>query len=94
MNGNELVMNNTEGACSCLIKSDFINKDDANLLVIRIEDPKAQKNQLHLANLVGKSSLSLAGRWEARLGDDSSWSNIPLPAKFGTSPNVFFEPSK
>jgi hypothetical protein len=95
INGNELAINtNAEGACICVIKPDFINKDDANLLVIRIEDAKAQKNQLHLANLVGKNSLSLAGRWEARLGDDSSWSNIPLPAKFGTSPNVFFEPSK
>ena len=95
INGNELVVNtNAEGVSSWLIKTDFINKDDANLLVIRIEDPTAQKNQLHLANLVGKNSLSLAGRWEARLGDDSSWSNIPLPAKFGTSPNVFFEPSK
>ena len=95
MNGNGLVINsNAEGGCSCLIKTEFINKDDANLLVIRIEDVKSQSNQLHLVNLVGKNSLSLSGRWEARLGDDSSWSNIPLPAKFGISPNVFFEPRK
>ena len=95
MNGNELSINtNDKGGCICVIKPDFINKDDANLLVIRVENKESQENHFHPGNLVGKNSLSLVGRWEARLGHDSSWSNIPLPAKFGTSPDVFFEPGR
>ena len=92
MNGNELSINtNAKGGCICEIKPSFINKDDANLLVIRVEDQDSQKSYFHPGNLVGKNSYSLVGWWEARLGHDSSWSNIPLPAKFGTSPDVFFE---
>jgi len=34
----------------------------------------------------------LAGRWQFRVGDDPAWSNIPLPAKFGGSTDIFFEP--
>jgi hypothetical protein len=26
-----------------------------------------------------------------RLGEDPNWSNIPLPARFGASPDILFE---
>ncbi len=95
MNGNELaVSTKPDGGSSFGIKSDFINKDDANLLVIRVNEKESGDHQLSRINLYGMTVLSLDGRWEARLGDDSSWSNIPLPAKFGASPNVFFEPAR
>ena len=37
-------------------------------------------------------SFSLAGRWQFRAGDDSGFSDIPLPAKFGTSADMVFVP--
>lgn len=95
MNGNELAVSaKPDGGSSFGIKSEFINKDDANLLVIRVNEKESGDHQLSRISLYGMTVLSLEGRWEARLGDDSSWSNIPLPAKFGASPNVFFEPAR
>jgi hypothetical protein len=57
-------------------------------LVIRL----ATGTFLPVPTVAGKTSLALRGRWEVRLGDDPEWSNIPLPAKFGTSPDIVFEP--
>jgi hypothetical protein len=34
--------------------------------------------------------LELSGRWEVKFGFDNAASNIPLPAKFGMSPDVFY----
>jgi len=67
--------------------------DDANLLVLRIENPEGVL-QLPAAPVLvsGMHELPLKGRWQVRLGDDNSWSNIPLPAKFGGSTDIFFEP--
>ncbi len=67
--------------------------DDANLLVLRIENPDGTVMLPDPPVLVsGQQKLPLKGRWQLRLGDDKSWSNIPLPAKFGGSTDVFFEP--
>jgi hypothetical protein len=67
--------------------------DDANLLVMRIENPDGLLMLPEAPVLVsGTQKLALKGRWQLRLGDDSSWSNIPLPAKFGGSTDIFFEP--
>jgi len=65
-----------------------LNLDDANLLVIRL----ASGEFLPPPSLQGQRSFPMAGRWEVRLGDEPAWSNIPLPAKFGTSPDIVFEP--
>lgn len=70
------------------INPKWIEAGDANLLVIRatgrvVEAPLLQS---------GDRKLALAGRWQMRRGDDSSWSNMPLPAKFGTSTDIVFEP--
>lgn len=67
--------------------------DDANLLVIRT---KAKFEQSPLPEIPTVSTrgaaFSLFGRWQFRLGDDPSWSNIPLPARYGVSPDIVFQP--
>jgi hypothetical protein len=70
------------------IPKKVVNLDDANLLVIRLATGK----YLPAPTVAGKTSLEMRGRWEVRLGDDPAWSNIPLPARFGTSPDIVFEP--
>ena len=67
--------------------------DDYNLLVLRIEhrDGETGINSPPLL-LSGSNTFELKGRWQFRIGDDKSWSNIPLPAKFGGSPDILFEP--
>ena len=77
------------GASSAFtIPAKIINLDDANLLVIRL----AEKEFLSPPTLVGKTQFAMKGRWEVRVGDDPTWSNIPLPAKFGASTDIYFEP--
>jgi type 1 glutamine amidotransferase/nicotinamidase-related amidase len=63
--------------------------DDANLIVIRVKFGKGPRG-LHTAPML--PSLPLKGRWQFRIGDDPSWSNMPLPAKFGGSTDMYFEP--
>ena len=38
----------------------------------------------------GKDSLLLSGHWQFRIGNQESLSSIPLPAKFGGSPDIVF----
>lgn len=66
--------------------------DDVNLLVLRLEPAKqglAEPPRI----ISGSQQLSLRGKWQVRLGDDPSWSNMPLPAKFGAPPDIYFEPT-
>jgi nicotinamidase-related amidase len=67
--------------------------DEVNLLVIRVfrtrdlfEAPKVTPELR-----AGSKAIPLAGRWQKRLGEDSKWQNIPLPAKFGAPPDIYFE---
>ena len=39
----------------------------------------------------GGVSLSLEGRWQARVGDDDSWANFPIPPQFGASTDHILE---
>jgi hypothetical protein len=39
----------------------------------------------------GGAPLELRGRWQLRLGNDPAWSNIPLPARYGISPDILIE---
>ncbi len=76
-----------------VIEPAMIYADDANLIAVRVSDPGGpgglrQTPRLHS----GDKQLELAGRWQFRIGDDVAWSNIPLPAKFGGSTDIFFEP--
>ncbi|MBL8850283.1 MAG: hypothetical protein JNG89_11390, partial [Planctomycetaceae bacterium] len=36
--------------------------------------------------------ISLTGRWQVRVGDDPSFATLPLPAIYGASPDILFEP--
>lgn len=71
------------------VPSDCVLPADANLLVLRSRSP-AFRFTTAPALRCGEEKLSLAGRWQFRLGDDARWSNMPLPAKFGGSADVVF----
>ncbi|MFP6694203.1 MAG: ThuA domain-containing protein [Pirellulales bacterium] len=75
------------------IRPETIAPDDANLIVVRVED-RGGEGGLRVAPVVtsGDKQLELKGRWQFIIGDDDSRSNMPLPAKFGASTDIFFEP--
>lgn len=72
----------------------MIAAGDANLIVLRTVGstestfPSAPK----ISGSRNDASLSLEGRWQFRIGDDPTWSNMPLPAKFGASTDIVFDP--
>ncbi|MDA1016653.1 MAG: isochorismatase family protein [Planctomycetota bacterium] len=82
-NGHEIRSNQ-----NAAIDPGWIAVDDANLVVIRTEGGLSKAPKLQS----GPRSFSLSGRWQFRRGDDASWSNMPLPAKFGTSTDIVHEP--
>ena len=70
-----------------------IMPDDYNLLVLKVRHRSGPIGITKApALLSGSEQLELKGRWQFRLGDEKSWSNIPLPAKFGGSTDMLFEP--
>ena len=87
-NGHELKVWN----CGFGIHADWIERNDANLIVLRLA--KGHGQQLRPAPRVvsGDRSFALKGTWQFRMGDDPAWSNIPLPARYGASPDILFEP--
>lgn len=90
LNGTKLDETGTAGRLS--IPAAAVSVDDINLLVVRITTPESAEclpKGLSIVN--GQRSLSLEGRWQFRFGDDPSWSNVPLPAKFALGPDVLFE---
>jgi pimeloyl-ACP methyl ester carboxylesterase/nicotinamidase-related amidase len=71
---------------------DAIVADDANFLVMKIENPDGIVMLPESPVLVSdRREFVLKGRWQMRLGDDEKWSNIPLPAKFGGATDMFFD---
>lgn len=67
--------------------------DDYNLLVLKVRHRSGPIGLTKAPVLLsGSEQLELKGRWQFRLGDDKSWSNIPLPAKFGGATDMLFEP--
>jgi nicotinamidase-related amidase len=75
------------------IQRDWVTADDANLLVVRVED-RGGEGGLRAAPVLAANNhrLELKGHWQFITGDIPSRSNMPLPAKFGGSTDVFFEP--
>ncbi len=68
--------------------------DDTNILVLH-GGGAVQAIGLMQAPIIlsGKNQLELKGRWQCLVvGDEKSSSNIPLPAKFGGSTDILFEP--
>ncbi|MBL8816664.1 MAG: hypothetical protein JNL58_11590 [Planctomyces sp.] len=75
-----------------VIPNDLVEKNDANLLVLRAESTVPVKTTITPPVVTcGKSSTLLKRRWQIRIGDDPQWSGIPLPAKFGTGTDIVFE---
>lgn len=73
------------------IRPEWIEPDDANLLVLRTFQGSAAVC-LAPALVAGSRRLELAGRWQSREGDSPSWSHMPLPARYGASPDILIEP--
>ncbi len=64
--------------------------DDANLIVLQLHE----NGKLDRAPVLtsGLRTLQLSGRWQVRSGTDEAFANMPLPAKFGASTDIFFSP--
>ncbi len=72
-----------------------IEVNDANLLVVRDTfgaSGHAMVSKVPTITAAG-GLLELSGRWQVRWGDDPTWSGIPLPARYGASPDIVFEPT-
>ena len=67
-----------------------LDLDDANLIVVRLSDAKALAEAPTVHS--GNHQLKLDGRWQIRVGADPTFSNIPLPARYGASTDILFEP--
>lgn len=93
LNGHPLPADVSSGRVAFRIEPGWIEADTANLLVIRAEH-RGGDGGLRPAPVLGAGdkSLELRGRWQFRLGDDEAWSNMPLPARFGASTDIVFEP--
>ena len=90
LNGTQL--KTASGGSHLVIPCDAVIADDINLLVVQSSGSESQSHLLAPPLLqAGDRSLKLAGRWQFRIGDDESLSNIPLPAKFGIGSDVLFE---
>lgn len=73
--------------------SSSIVANEANFLVVRVErsnDSSVRSDQAP-ALRSGNRAVQLNGRWQTRIGDDPTWKNIPLPAKFGAPTDIVFE---
>jgi len=90
-NGRQLTRDSAGDEKGYQIDTAWIEAGDANLLVIRVE--RGHRGWRLAPRVVsGTRQLELAGRWQFRIGDDPAWSNIPLPARYGASPDIVFEP--
>lgn len=97
MNGKPLTpgKRTEQGIVSFVLRDIPIERDDANLLVVQVEHKGSPIGwaTAPVLSAVTKpdASLSLRGRWQIRLGDDATWNNIPLPARYGASPDIVFD---
>ncbi len=95
LNGHALQVTPTNATDSRLfaIEPDWIAPNDANLIVVRVQHRSSDPGPQTVPILVSKNQqLPLKGRWQFRLNDNSANSNIPLPARFGASTDILFEP--
>ena len=80
------------------LPAEAFDSGDAVLLVIRAHTTEPEERLLHSDQppqlILDSGRFDLRGRWQVRTGDDSSWCNLPLPAKFGAAPDIVIEPGK
>ena len=70
-----------------------ITAGDHNLLVLQVDGSRtALTSALVLESLDGERRLPLRGMWQFRLGNNDSFSSMPLPAKFGGGADIVFAP--
>lgn len=76
-----------------VIAPGMVTVNDANLIVVSVSGRDAGVDFVSVPQLVSASgALPLAGRWQYRSGDDQTFANMPLPAKFGTVTDIVFKP--
>lgn len=94
LNGHALAADASPERTAFRIEPAWIEPDTANLLVFRAEHRGGAGGTGPAPVLASGTaeSLGLRGRWQFRLGDNPSWSNMPLPARFGASTDIVFEP--
>ncbi|MEZ6131570.1 MAG: SMP-30/gluconolactonase/LRE family protein [Planctomycetaceae bacterium] len=72
--------------------------NEANLLVVRVPHQHQVALTADPFLIIGEGdsqqTLMLGGQWQRRAGDDPSFANMPLPAKFGASTNILFAPEE
>lgn len=90
LNGRAATRNESASGSTYQMATADVAPDDANLLVIRTEAGNVGLSEPPVL-VAGKQRMTLQGRWQMRLGEDPTWSNIPLPARFGAAPDILFE---
>lgn len=75
--------------CYQITKEVTFGNDDANLLVLKMDWSKNANESMKVPTISTMKGTHQLMRWEAIRGEDPSFQNIPLPAKFGMSPEVF-----
>ncbi|MFO0821304.1 MAG: ThuA domain-containing protein [Pirellulales bacterium] len=90
-NGHALAATPSGQSLVFVAQDKHVEYGDANLLVVRWAETTASGGMIvaPTASFAGREK-SLAGRWQLRVGDDDSWANMPLPAKFGTATDIVF----
>lgn len=89
LNGQEL---SHSSATTFPIPADCIQRDDHNVLVVRVANAKSAISDSLSLKAANGVMLSLDGMWQFRLGDQADWKNMPLPAKFGGGSDIVFAP--
>ncbi|MFO0903984.1 MAG: ThuA domain-containing protein [Pirellulales bacterium] len=94
-NGRPLTAVAAAGGCQFETSLAAAERGEANLIVVRLQNQRRDGGLATAPQLrVGDKSWTLQGRWQLRLGDDPSWSNMPLPAKFGAATDIVFDASR
>lgn len=75
------------------VAAEAVHVGDANLIVVRRASAKSGGLTAAPKLKHGDESIPLAGKWRMRIGDDPSWSNMPLPARFGAATDYIIEPA-
>lgn len=77
-----------------VIPRSIIQIDDANLLVIHFSSQETMRGISSSPQVQSSGRIiELCGKWEYRIGEsNTNWSNMPLPAKFGGTTDIFYEP--
>ncbi len=74
------------------LPADAFQFGEANLLTLRLKPGSLLSSEPEFSS--GNYHLSLAGKWQARLSQDESLANMPLPSKFGGATDIVFSPEE